>query len=174
MAYRLIFTDIRYLHSADIRYFISVSPKPISDIRYFTTTDIRYFTTTDIRYFTDIPNVKFNILVTNIPTLKRRIIWNLTLAGSCPCSVSYGLYALCTNLHANSKVPVLRVIFCGEFGVIKVQTDDWKTKNKPTLIFQRVFFEPTCAYCTVGSYAPLCVCPSVCPSVCLSGLYQSD
>ncbi len=27
-------------------------------------------------------------------------------------------------------------------------------------------FEPTCAYCTVGSYASLSVCPSVCPSVC--------
>ncbi len=29
-------------------------------------------------------------------------------------------------------------------------------------------FEPTCAYCTVGSYASLSVCPSVCPSVRLS------
>ncbi len=27
-----------------------------------------------------------------------------------------------------------------------------------------VFIEPTCALCTVGSYASLSVCPSVCPS----------
>ena len=34
--------------------------------------------------------------------------------------------------------------------------------------FIKVVFEPTCADCTVGSYASLSVCLSVRPSVCLS------
>ena len=43
MVYLLIFTDIRYLHSADIQYLYRQIP-----------TDIRYFVPTDIQYFTDI------------------------------------------------------------------------------------------------------------------------
>ena len=48
MAYQLIFTDIRYLHSADIRYFNQLIP---TDIRYFSPADIQYFSSADIRYF---------------------------------------------------------------------------------------------------------------------------
>ena len=38
-------------------------------------------------------------------------------------------------------------------------------KNSLDLISSFLIFEPTCAYCTVGSYASLSVCPSVCLSL---------
>ncbi len=37
-----------------------------------------------------------------------------------------------------------------------------------------LIFEPTCAFCTVGSYVSLPVCPSVCLSVRLYGLGQKS
>ena len=44
----------------------------------------------------------------------------------------------------------------------------WKSFWSICLIEYYSIFEPTCAYCTVGSYASLSVRPSVCPPVCLS------
>ena len=52
------------------------------------------------------------------------------------------------------KLPVCKLYVCKSLAGVLTSTSS-------------CIFEPTCAFCTVGSYAPLSVCPSVRPSVCM-------